>query len=91
MQFLAMVTGTVLLGFVSFGSLFIGLAMFAAAYGIWKLKKWGCGIGVILDILKVALGGIMGEIFMSLTDILLGMSGLIIVYFLLVDKNTKTF
>lgn len=89
MQFIAMATGSMLLGFVSFGSLLIGVAMFATAYGIWGLKNWGRMLGIILGVLELVLGGIMGGILPSLPDILLGVSGFIILYFLLIDKNTK--
>lgn len=90
MQFVAMVTGSMLLGFVIFGSLLVGLAMFAAAYGIWNSKNWGRMLGIILGTLELVLGGVMGGILMSFPDILLGVSGFIILYFLLIDKNTKT-
>jgi hypothetical protein len=89
MQLIAALTGSMLLGFVIFGSLLVGVAMFAAAYGIWNLKNWGRMLGIILGILELVLGGVMGGILTSLPDILLGVSGFIILYFLLVDKNTK--
>jgi len=70
-------------------SLLVGIAMFAAAYGIWNLKNWGRTLGMILGILELVLGVVMGGILTSFPDILLGVSGFIILYFLLIDKNTK--
>lgn len=89
LQFIGMVMGGAVLGFVGFGSLLIGLAMFAAIYGIWKLKKWGRILGIILGILEFILGGVMGVIWLSPLEIGLGVSGIIILYFLLINKNAK--
>ena len=63
--------------------------MFSAVYGIWNLKNWGRTLGIILGVLELVLGGIMGGILPLFPDILLGVSGFIILYALLIDKNTK--
>ncbi len=66
-----------MMGIFAVISLIIGVAELAVAYGIWKMKKWARIAGIILAV--IALIGIpIGTII-----------GIVILYFLLIDKNTK--
>ncbi len=72
-------TGVFLTDIKLFGLFFLmlGVALLAVAYGIWKMKKWGKDFGSALAV-------------MTLINIPVGtIIGIVILYFLLIDKNTK--
>ena len=89
MQLFGAITGTAVLSFVAFGSLALGIVMLVAAYGIWKVKTWGRTLGAILGAVELLLGITMGMAVESYVDFGLAMTGLIILYLLLIDKNTR--
>ncbi len=67
-----------MIGIFAVIALIIGVAELAVAYGIWKMKKWARIAGIILAIIGGVLGFPIGTII-----------SIVILYFLLIDKNTK--
>lgn len=59
-------------------SIILGVACLAVAYGIWSMKVWAKIVGIILAIIGAILGFPIGTVI-----------AIIILYFLLIDKNTK--
>ncbi|NCN64887.1 MAG: hypothetical protein GW779_01860 [Candidatus Altiarchaeum hamiconexum] len=55
----------------------IGVAELVVAYGIWNMKKWARIVGIIL--------AVIGLINIPIGTII----SIVILYFLLIDKNTK--
>ncbi|PKP58902.1 MAG: hypothetical protein CVT89_02090 [Candidatus Altiarchaeales archaeon HGW-Altiarchaeales-2] len=71
----AMVAG--IMGIIGVVVLIVGVAELVVAYGIWNLKKWARIIGIALAVI-------------SLIDFPTGtIIGLIIMYFLLINEETK--
>ncbi len=66
-----------MMGIFAVIAIIIGVAEIVVAYGIWNLKKWARIAGIVLAVI-------------SLISIPIGtIIGIVILYFLLIDKNTK--
>ncbi|PKP58793.1 MAG: hypothetical protein CVT89_02265 [Candidatus Altiarchaeales archaeon HGW-Altiarchaeales-2] len=75
---LFVIGGVFLLFVIRDGFVIVGVAELAVAYGIWNMKKWAKILGIILAIIDCTFAFPIGAII-----------GLIILYFLLIDKKTK--